>query len=328
MRAMLCTDWGGPEGLALTDVPEPALDGDDAVRVAVRASGVNFADSLIIQGKYQIKPALPFSPGLEISGQVLETAPGVTRVQPGDRVLGMVDHGGFADQVVTQARNLYRIPDGMSFTDAAAFPVAYGTSHLGLTYKARLQPGETLVVHGAAGGVGLTAVEIGKRLGARVIATAGGAAKLQVAAGAGADAVIDYREEDVRVRIKELTDGRGADVVYDPVGGDLFTASLRSTAPGGRILLVGFASGTVPQIPANILLVKNITAIGYYWGAHRLFDLPAMDASFAELFAWYGAGDLRPHVSNILPLERAAEAIGLLIARKATGKVVVDLTAS
>ncbi len=308
MQAVHCKHWCTPADLTVEDVPSPDL-ADDSVRIAVRAAGVNFADTLIIAGKYQIKPPLPFSPGFEIAGDVLECGANVTRIKPGDRVMAVIDYGGFAEQVVAPETEVHVLPDAVNDQVGAGFPVAYGTSHLGLKHRARLKSGEILVVHGAAGGVGLTAVEIGKRLGALVIATAGGAEKLQIAADAGADHVINSRAEDIRERVKSLTDGHGADVVYDPVGGPLFDASLRCTAPGGRILLVGFASGEVPQIPANILMVKNIDAIGFYWGAHRVFAPEIMRSSFEELLTWLGEGSLKPHVSGTYPLTEAPAAL-------------------
>jgi len=324
MRAVLCKHFCTPADLTVEDVPMPELT-DGSVRIAVRAAGVNFADTLIIAGKYQVKAPPPFSPGFEIAGEVLECGAGVSRVKPGDRVMAVIEYGGFAEQVVAPETEVHVLPDTVDDQVGAGFPVAYGTSHLGLKLRARLRAGETLLVHGAAGGVGLTAVEIGKRLGATVIATAGGAEKLQIAADAGADHLIDSRTGDVRETVKALTDGRGADVVYDPVGGALFDASLRCTAPGGRILLVGFASGDVPQIPANILMVKNIDAIGFYWGAHRVFAPELMTASFEELLTWLGEGSLKPHVSGTYPLDEAPKALQDLKARRTTGKVVLTV---
>ena len=324
MRAVVCREWCDPSGLRVEDVPAPPLAAG-GVRIGVRAAGLNFADTLIIAGTYQIKPSRPFSPGFEVAGQVLECAAGVTRCKPGDRVMAVVEYGGFAEQVVAPEDCVFVIPDNVDDAIAAAFPVAYGTSHLGLKYKAGLVAGETLLVLGAAGGVGLTAVEIGKRLGATVIATASGAEKLRVCADAGADHVVDARADDLRARIKKLTGGRGVDVVYDPVGGRLFEASLRSTAAGGRILIVGFASGEVPQIPANLLLVKNISAIGYYWGAHRTLAPQWMQASCEELLQWLARGSLRPRVSQTYPLADATQALQALRARRTTGKVVLTL---
>ncbi len=327
MRAVLCKTWCKPADLTVEDVPPPPLV-DGGVRIGVRAVGINFADTLIIGGKYQTKPELPFSPGFEVAGQVLECAASVDGCKPGDRVMAVVDYGGFAEQVVAPAGNVHLLPDAVDDATAAGFPIAYGTSHLGLKYRAGLAAGEVLLVLGAAGGVGLTAVEVGKRLGAVVIAAAGGPEKLRVASEHGADHLIDSRAQDIRERVKTLTNGRGADVVYDPVGGAMFDASLRCTAPGGRILIVGFASGDIPQIPANILMVKNVTAIGYYWGAHRTFAPEMMQASFAELLSWLADGSLKPHVSRTYDLAEAPAALEALKARKTTGKVVLTVEPS
>jgi len=322
MRAVVCREWGTPEDLVVDDLPEPEMI-DGGVRIAVKAAGVNFADTLMITGEYQTRPPFPFSPGLEVGGDVLEVAPGVTHVKAGDKVMGMTSWGGYAEQVVAPGEGVYKVPDAMDHVSAAAFPVVYGTSHIGLIEKLNLQAGEVLLVHGAAGGVGLTAVEIGKKLGATVIATAGGRDKLAVAKEYGADHLIDYREEDIRERVKQLTDGRGADCVYDPVGGAAFDASLRATVQRGRILIVGFASGTIPQVPANILLVKNISLIGFFWGAHRKLDPELIQRSFDELLQWYEAGELKPHVSYTFDLADAAKAMDALKSRKSTGKVVL-----
>lgn len=325
MRAAVCLDFEKSGPLTVGTLPSPDLVAG-SVRIQVRAAGVNFADTLIVKGEYQVKPPLPFAPGLEVSGFVTEVASDVTSLQVGDRVMACIDYGGFAEEAVARATDAVVMPDNMTFVEAAGFPIVYGTSHIGLVNKLKLQAGETLLVHGAAGGVGLTAVEIGKALGARVIATAGGPEKLAIAKKYGADELIDYRTEDIRERVKALTDGRGADAVYDPVGGSVFDATLRATAQGGRILLVGFASGTVPQIPANILLVKNITAIGYYWGAHRKLDPQLVNDSFAELMTWYADGKVKPHVSHVFPLDNVQQALDTLAQRKSTGKVVVTLT--
>lgn len=322
MRAVMCRSWDGVQGLTVEDVPPPPMV-ENGVRIRVGAAALNFADTLMVAGKYQVKPDLPFVPGLEAGGTVIECAPGVTRVKPGDKVMAHVGCGAFAEEIVTTEERVYRRPAAMDDAAAAAFPIVYGTSHMGLKAKAGLKAGETLVVHGAAGGVGLTAVEIGKRLGATVIATAGGADKLKVAAAHGADHLIDYKAEDIRERVKAITGGRGADVVYDPVGGDAFAASLRSTAPDGRILVVGFASGTVPQIPANILLVKNITVIGFYWGAYRTLRPRLYEETFAELLRWYEEGALRPHVSMTFGLDQIKDAFAALTGRQSTGKVVL-----
>ena len=323
MRALLCSEFGGPERLSLGEAAPPR-PGVGEVVVRVRAAGVNFADTLIIQGKYQEKPPFPFSPGLEVAGEIEDVGEGVTELAPGDRVLAVVDYGGFAELARARANDVHKIPEEMDFATAAGFPIVYGTAHAALCWHARLQAGETLAVHGAAGGVGLASVEVGKALGATVIATAGGQDKLAVAARHGADALIDYREEDLRERIKALTDGRGADVILDPVGGEVFDASLRAIAWSGRLLVIGFAGGTVPQIPANILLVKNVAAMGVYWGSYRRKAPERLKEEFAQLFAWYREGKLKPFVSNRLGLDDHAEAYALLMERRATGKVVLE----
>lgn len=322
MRAVVCREWGGPEKLGVEDVPSPALR-DGAVRIKVHAAGVNFADLLLIAGQYQEKPAFPFTPGAEAAGVVIEVGAGVTGLKNGDRVMALTGLGAFADEAVVDAQRVLPIPPAMEFASAAAFPVAYGTSHGALDWRAHLQPGEWLLVTGAAGGVGLTAVEIGKAMGASVIACAGSAEKLAIAQQHGADHVIDYSKEDIRERVKAITRGRGADVIYDPVGGDTFDASLRSIAWGGRIIIIGFAAGRVSQIPANIVLVKNIDVIGFYWGSYQAHKPELLRGSFAQLFRWFQEGRLRPHVSHRLPLEQAAEALSLLQQRRSTGKVVL-----
>jgi NADPH2:quinone reductase len=238
-------------------------------------------------------------------------------------VIAITPHGGYAEQVVADSKRCVPMPAAMSWEHGAAFPVVFGTSHVALSHRARLRAGETLVVHGASGGVGLTAVAIGKQLGATVIATASSAGKLQVAGKHGADHLIDSSQEDVRARIKELTDGRGADVVYDPVGGELFTASLRSIAFEGRILVIGFAGGSVPQIPANHLLVKNVDVIGVNWPAYAELNPEVMTESFQTLIQWYLAGAIKPHVSATYPLKQAVEALDQVVSRKSTGKVVI-----
>ena len=322
MRAVVCTALGETSGLTLQDFPVPPM-ADRGVRIRVRAAALNFADTLVIKGTYQAKFALPFVPGIEAAGEVIETAPGVTRVSAGDRVMAHLAIGAFAEEVVASENRVHRIPSAMDFTTAAGFPVVYGTSYFGLVDRARIKPGETLVVHGAAGGVGLTAVEIGKRLGATVIAVAGGADKLALTRAHGADYLIDHRTEDLRTRIKELTGGRGADVVFDPVGGSGFEASLRATAPDGRIIVVGFTSGQVPQIPANIVLVKNLSVIGLHWGAYLDIRPEDFARQFEVLFKWWGEGALKPHTSHTYPLEQVTDAFATLIERRSSGKVAL-----
>jgi NADPH2:quinone reductase len=324
MRAIVCHELTGPDALRLDELADPH-PGARQVRIRVRACGVNFADSLITRGQYQKQPQPPFSPGFEVSGEVLELGAGVHGIAVGDRLIAMTPHGGYAEQVVADANRCVPMPSGMSWEHGAAFPVVFGTSHVALWHRARLRAGETLVVHGASGGVGLTAVAIGKLLGATVIATASSSEKLKLAGEHGAVHLIDTSVDDVRARIKELTDGRGADVVYDPVGGELFNASLRSIAFEGRILIIGFASGTVPQIPANHLMVKNVDVIGLNWPAYVELNPEVMTDSFKTLIRWYLDGAIKPHVSAKYPLAQAVEALKQVVTRKSTGKVVISM---
>ena len=324
MQAIVCHELTGPAALRLEEVPEPR-PGPGQVRLGVKACGVNFADSLITRGQYQKQPHPPFSPGFEVSGEVLELGDGVQGIAIGDRLIAMTPHGGYAEQVVADAWRCVPLPPAMSWVHGAAFPVVFGTSHVALWHRARLRSGETLVVHGASGGVGLSAVVIGKHLGATVIATASSPEKLEVARAHGADHLIDTSREDVRTRIKELTGGRGADVVYDPVGGELFTASLRSMTFEGRILVIGFAGGSVPQIPANHLLVKNVDVIGVNWPAYAELNPRVMTASFETLMQWVVDGAITPHVSATYPLGRAVEALNQVVGRRSTGKVVITM---
>jgi NADPH2:quinone reductase len=293
--------------------------------VRVRAAGVNFADSLMLKGQYQEEPALPFAPGLEVAGEIEALGPGVQDLAVGQRVLALVSHGGFAEKAVARVDDIVLLPNVVDDVTAAGFAIAYGTAFGALRWRADLHAGETLLVHGAGSGVGLTAVECGKAMGAVVIATARGADKLAVAREHGADHLLDSEAPDLRDRLRELTGGFGVDVVYDPVGGALFDTSLRAVAWEGRIVIIGFASGGVPQIPANILLVKNVAVLGFYWGSYRKHDPERLRAAFRELFDWHAAGRIRPHVSATLPLEETARAIALLTDRRAVGKVVVTV---
>ena len=298
-------------------LPEP-LEGQ--FRLKICACGLNFADLLMQRGTYQDTPELPFVAGMEVAGIVDALGPGATGLRVGDRVAVFGGQGGLAEYGCFETDRAVGLPDSMSFEEAAAFQIAYGTSHVALDYRARLQPGETLLVLGAAGGVGLTAVEIGKLMGAKVIACARGAEKLEVAKAAGADHLIDAKSEDIREVVRSLG---GADVVYDPVGGEQWEAAFRASNPDARLLPIGFASGDVPKIPANHMLVKNLTVIGVYWGGYLKYKPSVVTDSLKTLFGWYEAGKLKPHVSHTLPLEDAAEGMELLRSRKSTGKVVI-----
>jgi NADPH2:quinone reductase len=324
MRAVQATAWGGLDRLQLAELPAPE-PGPGQVLIEVAAAGLNFADSLLVAGKYQERPQPPFVPGFEVAGRVRRVGRGVGRVAPGCRVLAILDGGGYAEFALAREPDVFEIPAAMGFEEAAGFAIAYGTAHGAFAWRADLKPGETLLVLGAAGGVGLTAVEVGKAMGATVIAAAGGPEKLAIARAHGADHLIDYKSETLRQRIKEICDGRGADVVFDPVGGELFDQAMRTANWGGRLLVVGFAGGEVPQIPANVLLVKNLAALGFYWGSYRAKRPDLLESSFAELFRWYGEGRLRPRVSNRFDLAEAATALALLTGRRATGKVVLTM---
>jgi NADPH2:quinone reductase len=289
----------------------------------VKACGVNFLDGLIVQGKYQTKPPLPFSPGAEVAGIIKEVGPGVTALTLGERVLGMPGFGGFAEEVVTEAANVLPLPATMDFTIAACFPVVYATSLHALKDRAQLHSGETLLVLGAAGGVGLTAVEIGKLMGARVIAAASSEDKLSLCRERGADALINYATSDLRERVKELTAGKGVDVVYDPVGGAYAEAGVRSLSPFGRYLVIGFASGEIPKIPLNLLLLKQASLVGVFWGAFARAHPGQNAQNFAQLFDWYAQGRLHPHVSESFALANYREALDVVMNRRARGKVAL-----
>ena len=322
MKAVLAKSFALPEELVLEEIPSPHAGRGELV-IAVKACGVNFFDALIVQGKYQIRPTLPFSPGGEVAGVVSEVGEGVTAFKEGSRVLAYTGHGGYAEQVTTEAASVVELPEHMDFVTTAAFPIAYGTSYHALKDRGQLRSGETLLVLGAAGGVGLAAVEIGKLMGARVIACASSEAKLALAREHGADALINYGASELRECIREKTAGKGVDVVYDPVGGGYAEPALRSMAAGGRYLVVGFASGEIPRIPLNLPLLKQVSIVGVFWGAFAKTQPQANAANFAELLDWCRQGKLRPHVSASFPLQRYREALGAVIQRKALGKVIL-----
>jgi NADPH2:quinone reductase len=321
MRALICRAWGGVEDLAVEDVPAPE-PGPGEVLIEVRATAVNYADALMVAGRYQTRPPLPFSPGLETAGVVVQCGADVKRLKSGDRVMAILAYGGLAEMAVAPENEVFRIPDRMTFEEAGAFAIAYVSSHVAIRWQGRLERGETLLVLGAAGGVGLAAVEIGKAMGARVIAGASTAEKLEVARERGADDCINYAAEELTDRVMALTEGKGADVCFDPVGGELFDAALSSLGWGGRILIVGFVGG-VQNIPANRLLVKNRSALGCSLRYYRWNAPDKLRQSVDELLSWYAEDRLRPCISQRLPLERSVEAIRLLTGRQAHGKVVV-----
>jgi len=322
MRAIVVDRLMEPSELRVQQVGEPELQ-PGFLEIEVRAAGCNFSDILMCQGKYQVKPPLPFVPGAEVAGVVTGVGEGVEGFAEGDRVLSSPGLGGFAERAVVPASGSYRLPEGMSFEEGAALPIIYSTSYAGLVFRADLQPGEDLLVHAAAGGVGIAAVQIGKALGARVIATAGGAEKLEVARQNGADDTIDYREEDFVERVMALTDGEGADVIYDSVGGDVFDKSLKCIAWNGRLLVIGFASGTIPSVRANRILLKNIAVTGLHWSAHAAKEPARVAETMEALFRLYDEGTIRPVIYKSYSLAELPEALAALGGRRTYGKVIV-----
>lgn len=324
MRAVVAEKASEPEDLKVVDLPSPT-PGAGEIRIDVKAAALNFADSLIIAHKYQLKPEFPFSPGFEVAGVVSAVGRDVAEFKEGDRVIATMDYGAYSAQVIVESFLAHPFPDAMDFATAASFPVAYGTSYVGLLRRSHIAPGETVLVHGAAGGVGLTAVEIAKAAGGRVIATAGSDDKCRIALDHGADEAINYAAGPFRDRVKELTGGAGADVIYDPVGGDVFDQSLRCVNWGGRILVIGFAAGRIPEIPANLLLVKSCSAIGVFWSSHRRREPMTLREDYRQLFAWWSDGKLKPLVGARYPFEDAGKALRALLSRKVAGKIVLEL---
>lgn len=324
MKALICEKHAPPEELVIKDLPD-LTPGDDEVVVDVHAAAVNFPDTLIIRNLYQFKPDLPFSPGGESAGVVSAIGAKVKNVKVGDRVISFTGWGGIAEQVVCKAMQVIPMVADMDFVTASAFVMTYGTSLHALKDRARLKEGETLCVLGASGGVGLAAVEIGKVLGAKVIACASSAEKLAVCREHGADEVINYNEEDLKSRIRELTDGKGADVIYDPVGGDYSEAALRSIAWRGRFLVVGFANGEIPKIPLNLALLKGCAITGVFWGDYGKREPMNLMMDLRTLVGWFADGSIKPHIADTYPLERGGEAIRALMDRKVSGKVVITM---
>jgi NADPH2:quinone reductase len=323
MKAVLCKAHGSPESLVVEEVESPA-PGPGQVVISVRSAGVNFPDTLIIQGKYQFQPPLPFSPGGEVAGVVKEVGTGVESVKIGDRVTASSAFGGFAEEFVANADALIPLPDGIDFDVASAFAMTYGTSLHALKDRANLQAGERVLVLGAAGGIGLASIEIGTLLGAQVIAAASTEEKLAVCRQYGASEVINYSEQDLKERIKELTRGQGVDVVVDPVGGDYSEAALRGMAWNGRFLVIGFTAGSIPRVPLNLPLLKGCSIVGVFWGSFVAREPQRSQANFQQLLGWLQEGKLRPHISARYPLEQAADALNAIINRKSTGKIVLQ----
>lgn len=322
MKAVLCKAYGPPESLVIEDI-EPLKPGRGQVIIGVKACGVNFPDTLIIQGKYQLKPPMPFSPGSEVAGVVREVGAGVESVKAGDRVIGFTGYGGFAEEVLAQAAQLIPMPEGMDFITASAFVLTYGTAHHALKDRAQLKPGETLLVLGAAGGVGLAAVEIGKVMGAHVIAAASTDEKLDVCRQHGADEAINYSTQDLKERVKALTAGNGVDVAFDPVGGDYSEAALRGMAWNGRFLVIGFTAGDIPRISLNLPLLKGCSIVGVFWGSFTAREPRRSQEHLQELLTWFATGKLKPLISATYPLDKAGQALSDMMNRKVKGKVVL-----
>lgn len=323
MKAVLCKAWGLPDTLVVEDLPD-LVAGAGQVVIDVKAAGVNFPDVLIIQNKYQFKPELPFTPGSELSGVVRAVGEGVSKINVGDKVIAFIGHGAFAQQVIAPAQAVMPMPPGMDFDTAAAITLTYGTSHHAVVDRAQLKAGETMLVLGAAGGVGLAAIEIGKALGARVIAAASSDEKLAICKEHGADLTINYSTEDLREAIKAATDGKGPDVIYDPVGGIYAEPAFRSIAWRGRYLVIGFANGEIPKLPLNLTLLKGASLVGVFWGEFAKREPKANMAAMRELMGWLAEGKIKPHISGRYALKDTAIALNDIAARKVTGKVVIQ----
>jgi NADPH2:quinone reductase len=322
MRAVVVDRFMTPDSLGVRECDPPPMM-EEGIRISVRAAGCNFSDILMLKGEYQVKPPFPFVPGGEVAGVVIEVGTAVRDFSVGDRVLSRCGLGGFAEEVVAPAATTYRIPDAMTFEAGAALPTVYPTSYAALVWRAPVERGETLLVHAAAGGVGLSAVQIGKALGARVIATAGNSEKLEIARAAGADVLIDYRASDFVSRVMEETDGRGADVIYDSVGGETTDRSLKCIAWNGRLLVIGFASGEIPEVKLNRILLKNIAIVGLHWSAYPEREPERIDDCFEGLFEMAARREIDPLVSARYPLEEAGVALDALAGRRTVGKIVL-----
>ena len=322
MKAVLCKEYGPPETLVIEDVPSPE-PGKGQVVLEVHAAAVNFPDVLIIENKYQFKPPLPFIPGTEVAGVVAQVGDKVSHIQVGDKVMGFAFVGGYAQQMVVPAASCFPMPETFSFEEAAAFTMIYGTSYYALKQRGQLKAGETLLVLGASGGVGMAAVELGKLMGATVIAAGGNNEKLAVCKEHGADHIVNYNDDDWKDQVKQLTNGNGADVIYDAVGGEYTKTALRCINWGGRLLIIGFASGDIPELAANLTLLKSSSVVGVFWGASLTKEPAANQENFKELFKWSMEGKIKPHVCATYPLEQVADAMNLLLQRKAVGKVVL-----
>jgi NADPH2:quinone reductase len=324
MKAYVCREFGPVDSHKVEEIEDPRAEAGQVI-VDVKAAGVSFPDVLIVQGKYQFQPPFPFSPGGEIAGIISEVGEGVVDWKVGDRVMAMTGNGGIAEKVLAFEMTLMPLPDSMDFKDGAAFPLNYGTTYYALKQRGQLQAGETLLVTGAGGGVGTTAIEIGKAMGARVIAAASSDEKLEIAKNLGADEVINYSDGELKEKVKALTGGLGADVIYDPIGGDIFMQCMRCINWKGRVLVIGFASGPIPEVPTNLALLKGCSIVGVFWGRFTGAEPEENSQNFDELFALHAEGKLKPQITKSYSLDDAAEAIASLENRKAIGKVVIEM---
>jgi NADPH2:quinone reductase len=324
MRAVVVKEWTEPSALAIGEIPEPALE-PGSVLIDVKAAGCNYFDTLIVRGRYQVKPPFPFSPGGEVAGIVREVADDVSHIASGDPVMAYVGHGGFAEVVCAPARATHRLPESMSFEEAAAFPIVYGTAHLSVARRGMLEPGETLLVTAAAGGVGLASIQVGRALGARVIALARGPEKLQIALDAGADVAIDYADENWVAQVEDASAGRGADVIIENVGGEIFEGCTRCIAWAGRLVVVGFASGDIPSIRANRILLKHISLVGVHWGPMIDHEPEVLAETYRSLFELYESKKLSPIIWKRFSLEEVPQALGAIESRGTWGKLVISL---
>lgn len=324
MKAVLCSEYGGPEKLGLGDVESP-IAGPDEVVISVKAAGLNFFDTLIIENKYQFKPDLPFSPGAEVAGTIKSVGEGVNDLKPGDRVMAYTVWGGVREEIAVPTGSVIKMPEELEYEVAAGLIVTYGTSLHALKDRASIQPGETLAVLGASGGVGQAAVEIGKAMGARVIACASSDDKLDFCKSLGADDVVNYSTQDIKASLKELTGGKGVDVIYDPVGADLAEPALRSIGWKGRFLVVGFAGGGIPKIPLNLALLKGCQIVGVFWGDHLVREPHLHRANIAQLLDWVVEGKIKPHIHKVYQMAETAEALAAIARREVRGKVIIKI---
>ena len=324
MKALICNEWCKPEDLKVSEIKNPTLD-DNSVRVEIYASGVNFPDVLIVQGKYQYKPPFPFSPGSEVAGIISEIGKNVKSLKVGDRIMAVTGHGAFAEEICVPEDKITLVPESMDFITAASMSLTYGTSSYALFQRANIKENDVVLIHGATGGVGITAIEISKAVGAKVIATASTDEKLKIAKEYGADFCINYSQNEFKDKVKEYTDGKGANIIYDPVGGDVFNQSLRCIAWNGIILVIGFASGTIASAPTNLPLLKNCSIVGVFWGAWREREPNGHNVNMEKILKWWKENKVKPKVSKVFNLEDTKYALQALINREVIGKAVIKV---